>query len=111
MGVPYVDHLHGKVSGPTYPLTAGTTAEARPVVSNRIILPLSGEDESTGDQAEDCLKGFQPAPQGPSHGKFGYALDGRVAANEEGNFDLWARPIQNSVPGKVVRIIRLLLHL
>jgi hypothetical protein len=65
----------------TRPLTVRTPAEARPVVSNGIILWLSGEDENTEIKLKTAQGDFSLRLSDLPYGKFGHALAGRVAAD------------------------------
>src|SRR5579863_7128448 len=57
-----------------------TATEAKPVVSNGVILWLSGEDESTEIKLTTAQGDFRLRLSDLPYGKFGHALDGRVAA-------------------------------
>jgi hypothetical protein len=65
----------------TRPLTVRTATEARPVVSNGIILWLSGEDESTEIKLKTAQGDFSLRLSDLPYGKFSHALDGRVAVD------------------------------
>jgi len=77
------DEILGKNSwkASTRQLTVRTATEARPVVSNEIILWLSGEDESTEIHLKTVQRDFSLRLSDLPYGKFGHALDGRVAVD------------------------------
>ena len=65
----------------TRPLMVRTAAEARPVVSNGVILWLSGEDESTEIKLKTAQGDFSLRLSDLPYGKFGHALGERVAVD------------------------------